>query len=71
MLTEKEKILLNNLIKELKIVRKIDPNIPVDKQMDQINEDTFFFIGDFLIKNKFHKDRKKVNEIWEYLRLKL
>ena len=71
MLTEEEKISLNRLIKELKIVRKIDPNIPVDKQMDQINEDTFFFIGDFLIKENFHKDRKKVNEIWEYLRLKL
>ncbi|MFA5031202.1 MAG: hypothetical protein WC495_06480 [Patescibacteria group bacterium] len=62
---EQQKI--RQLVEELRRVRKIDKDGDVSSQLEQISEEQFYYVGDFLIENNWTSDRAKIEALWKYL----
>jgi hypothetical protein len=69
-LPEIEKIY--QLVLDLRKLRKIDKTVENFKEeMERVLEYEFFYIGDFLIEQNWHKNKSKVEALWAYLRKQL
>lgn len=65
-LEEREKI--NQLVKELKKIRQIDNTKEnIQEQVDEVASQQFFYVGDFIISEKWETDRDKVSNLLMYL----
>lgn len=64
---------IKQLIKELHKIRKVDVSredfLTVEKQIEYITEQQFYYVGDFIIEMGWMLDRGKVETFWKYLQL--
>ena len=60
------------LVRDLQRMRKINKEMGnIEHQIDVILEQSFFYIGDFIIENKFNTDPNKISTLWQYLKKRL
>lgn len=67
---------IQQLVKELHKIRKIEPpevrhfwqkKKAIKEQIDMVNQQQFYYVGDFIISMGWLSDRKKIKTLWQYL----
>jgi hypothetical protein len=64
-LAETKKI--NLLVADLRKIRKVDKEGDIDQQITAIADQQLFYVGDFILREGWDKDRSKVLDLWKYL----
>jgi hypothetical protein len=60
---------IQQLIVDLRKIRKVDKKAEnLKEQIEKATDQQYFYVGDFIMNKGYHKNREKVDALWQLMR---